>query len=78
MPAGPWRSWPTDFAEDALRKGRKGLYSQFEVQRGLPVSLLVKYFTKVGNAWQINPDLRGKVAFGAHNLKTAGRSGCST
>jgi chemotaxis protein methyltransferase CheR len=58
----------TDFAEDALRKGRKGLYSQFEVQRGLPVSLLVKYFTKVGNAWQINPDLRGKVAFGAHNL----------
>jgi chemotaxis protein methyltransferase CheR len=58
----------TDFAEDALRKGRKGLYSQFEVQRGLPVSLLVKYFTKVGNAWEISPDLRARVAFGAHNL----------
>jgi chemotaxis protein methyltransferase CheR len=58
----------TDFAEDALAKARKGLYSQFDVQRGLPVSLLVKYFDKVGNAWEISPDIRGKVAFHAHNL----------
>ena len=64
----------TDFAEDALRKGRKGLYSQFEVQRGLPVSLLVKYFTKVGNAWEISPDLRSRIAFGAHNLLEDGKA----
>jgi chemotaxis protein methyltransferase CheR len=58
----------TDFVEEALSKARKGLYSQFEVQRGLPVSLLVKYFDKVGNAWEISPDIRGKVEFRAHNL----------
>jgi chemotaxis protein methyltransferase CheR len=58
----------TDFVEDALNKARKGLYSQFEVQRGLPVSLLVKYFNKVGNAWEISPDLRGRVEFRSHNL----------
>ncbi len=53
----------TDFVEDALAKARKGLYSQFEVQRGLPVSLLVKYFDKVENAWELSPDIRGKVEF---------------
>jgi len=58
----------TDFVEDALKKARKGLYSQFEVQRGLPVSLLVKYFNKVGNAWEIKPDIRSRVEFRAHNL----------
>ncbi len=58
----------TDFVEDALTKARKGLYSQFEVQRGLPVSLLVKYFKKVGNVWEIRPDIRKRVEFRAHNL----------
>jgi chemotaxis protein methyltransferase CheR len=58
----------TDFAEEALRKARAGLYSQFEVQRGLPVSLLVKYFEKAGNGWQVKPDLRKKVVFREHNL----------
>ena len=58
----------TDFAEDALRKARKGIYSQFEVQRGLPVSLLVKYFQKVGTSWEISPDIRARVAFREHNL----------
>ena len=58
----------TDFVEEALNKARKGLYSQFEVQRGLPVSLLVKYFNKVGNGWELSPDIRGRVAFRTHNL----------
>ena len=58
----------TDFVEDALKKARKGVYSQFEVQRGLPVSLLVKYFDKVGNGWEINPDIRRRVSFRTHNL----------
>ena len=58
----------TDFAEDALNRARKGQYSQFEVQRGLPVSLLVKYFNKAGSAWEIRPEIRRKVEFRAHNL----------
>ncbi len=58
----------TDFVEDALGKARKGLYSQFEVQRGLAVSFLVKYFNKVGNAWELSPEIRGKVEFRNQNL----------
>jgi chemotaxis protein methyltransferase CheR len=58
----------TDFVEDALKKARKASYSQFEVQRGLPVSLLVKYFSKVGNFWELSPDIRGRVEFRPHNL----------
>jgi chemotaxis protein methyltransferase CheR len=58
----------TDFVEDALSKARKGLYSQFEVQRGLPVSLLVKYFNKVGTNWEISRDIRRRVEFRVHNL----------
>ncbi len=58
----------TDFVEEALEKARKGIYSQFEVQRGLPVSLLVKYFKKVEKGWEIRSDIRARVAFGTHNL----------
>jgi chemotaxis protein methyltransferase CheR len=58
----------TDFAETALRKARDGIYSQFEVQRGLPVSLLVKYFAKQGRGWELDPTIRAKVKFAAHNL----------
>jgi chemotaxis protein methyltransferase CheR len=58
----------TDFVEDALGKARKGVYSQFEVQRGLPVSLLVKYFRKVGGGWELSPAIRELVEFRTQNL----------
>src|SRR4029079_2715450 len=58
----------TDFVEDALAKARKGLYSQFAVQRGLPVSFLLKYFNKVENAWELSTGIRGKVEFRNQNL----------
>ena len=58
----------TDFVEDALAKARKGVYSQFEVQRGLPVTLLVKHFRQVGSAWEIAPELREQIDFRIHNL----------
>lgn len=58
----------TDFAEDALVRARKGVYSQFEVQRGLPVAMLVKYFQKVDGGWEIKPEIRAKVVFREHNL----------
>ncbi|HZP08807.1 CheR family methyltransferase [Methyloceanibacter sp.] len=58
----------TDFVEEALEKARQGVYSQFEVQRGLPVSLLVKYFKKIEKGWEIRADIRRRVAFATHNL----------
>src|SRR5215469_15881590 len=58
----------TDLSGAALNKARHGLYSQFEVQRGLPIKLLVKYFMQLGEAWQIAPDIRGMVKFRRFNL----------
>ena len=58
----------TDLCEEALEKARKGLYSQFEVQRGMPVKYLVKNFTQDGSMWQINDDIRSKIQFRKLNL----------
>ncbi len=58
----------TDLASQVLEKARAGIYSQFEVQRGLPIQLLIKYFTKVGDMWQIAPDIRAMVKFKQLNL----------
>ena len=60
--------YATDYAKDALAKARKGLYSQFEVQRGLPVSLLVKHFDKREKGWELKQEIRGMVKFGENNL----------
>ena len=51
-----------------LEKAKAGIYSQFEVQRGLPIGLLVKYFTQIGDTWQIAPDIRAMVQFRPLNL----------
>ena len=58
----------TDLSNEVLEKSRAGIYSQFEVQRGLPIQLLVKYFTQTGELWQINPDIRAMVQHRQLNL----------
>jgi chemotaxis protein methyltransferase CheR len=58
----------SDFALEVLEKAKAGIYSQFEVQRGLPIQLLVKYFTQVGEMWQIAPEVRAMVQFRPFNL----------
>lgn len=58
----------TDISTEMLEKAKKGLYSQFEVQRGLPVKLLVKYFEQIGDRWQIAPHLRERVQYRYSNL----------
>jgi chemotaxis protein methyltransferase CheR len=58
----------TDLADAVLDRARQGLYSQFEVQRGLPIKLLVKYFSQVGERWQIAPEIRAMVKFRSFNL----------
>jgi chemotaxis protein methyltransferase CheR len=58
----------TDLSQDVLQKSRSGIYSQFEVQRGLPIQMLVKYFKQSGEFWQINPELRAMVQHRQLNL----------
>jgi chemotaxis protein methyltransferase CheR len=58
----------TDLSNDVLEKARQGIYSQFEVQRGLPIQMLIKYFTQIGDVWQIAPEIRAMVKFQQLNL----------
>ena len=58
----------TDFSERLLDKARAGLYTQFEVQRGLPIKKLIAHFEKAGDLWRISDRLRASVRFEAHNL----------
>jgi len=58
----------SDLSGVVLDRARQGLYSQFEVQRGLPIKLLVKYFTRVGELWQIAPEVRAMVKYRRFNL----------
>jgi chemotaxis protein methyltransferase CheR len=58
----------TDLASVVLERAQAGVYSQFEVQRGLPIQLLIKYFAKVGDTWRIAPEIRAMVKFRQLNL----------
>ena len=58
----------TDLSSEVLEKAKLGIYSQFEVQRGLPVQLLVKFFDQRGETWQLAPELRSMVQFRPLNL----------
>ena len=58
----------TDLSVEVLEKAKAGIYSQFEVQRGLPIQMLVKYFAQVGDTWQIAPEIRAMVAYRPLNL----------
>lgn len=58
----------TDLSSEVLRKAESGIYSQFEVQRGLPVRYLLKNFQKVNESWQINSAIRAMVKYRQLNL----------
>src|SRR3954451_6687809 len=58
----------TDLSLAVLEKSKAGLFSQFEVQRGLPIQMLVKHFTQKGELWQLNADLRSMVQSRQLNL----------
>ncbi len=58
----------TDLSQEVLEKSKSGIYSQFEVQRGLPIQMLVKYFKQTGETWQINPELRAMIQHRQLNL----------
>ncbi|OYX31366.1 MAG: chemotaxis protein CheR [Caulobacterales bacterium 32-69-10] len=58
----------TDLSARGLEKAQSGLYTQFEVQRGLPIRLLLRHFDKVGDNWQASARLRQSVRWGRLNL----------
>jgi chemotaxis protein methyltransferase CheR len=58
----------TDISTEVLDKAKAGIYSQFEVQRGLPIQMVLKYFTQVGDQWQIAPAIRNMVEYKPLNL----------
>ena len=58
----------TDLSNEILEKAKAGIYTQFEVQRGLPIQLLIKYFTKVGDRWEIKEPIRKSVNYRVFNL----------
>jgi chemotaxis protein methyltransferase CheR len=58
----------TDICKDALNKAQIAEYSQFEVNRGLPITLLSKYFTRSGIKWKLNQEITRMVEFRELNL----------
>jgi chemotaxis protein methyltransferase CheR len=69
-----WQSWTidiigTDLSRSAIERARAGTYSQFEVQRGLPVMQMIRWFEELGGGnWRILPKLRDRVRFDVRSL----------
>lgn len=68
-----WAGWTveivaTDLSQRALARAEAGLYTQFEVQRGLPIQALIKHFDKEDDQWRISRELRHSVRFRPANL----------
>jgi chemotaxis protein methyltransferase CheR len=60
--------YATDLTERVLDQARQGAYSQFEVNRGLPAALLIRYFRQEANRWILRDDIRSMVRFERMNL----------
>tara|TARA_B100002003_G_C14097845_1_gene528026 strand:+ start:340 stop:1200 length:861 start_codon:yes stop_codon:yes gene_type:complete len=58
----------TDISEDILAIAKAAKYSQFEVQRGLPVQLLVKHFRQEGDRWLLSDEIKNMVTYKYFNL----------
>ena len=58
----------SDLSAEMVERTRLGTYSQLEVNRGLPVAMLVRWFDKVGTSWQVKPELRAMVQTRLLNL----------
>ena len=69
-----WGGWTieivgTDLSKSAIARAKAGKYSQFEVQRGLPVMQMIRWFDELGGGdWQISEALRRQVRFEARNI----------
>jgi len=69
MPGWNFEIIATDLARKVVGKAQLGIYSQFEVQRGLPIQMLIKYFTSLPDtSWQLRDTIRNMVQFRIQNL----------
>lgn len=72
-----WQGWSveivgTDVSATAIARAREGMYSQFEIQRGLPVTKMIRWFEQQGREWRVKPELAAYVRFRqAHLLNDA-------
>ena len=58
----------TDLSREMLDRAQEAIFTQFEVQRGLPVQMLVKHFQQDGTRWRVKPELRAMARFQPFNL----------
>lgn len=58
----------TDVSETAISRARAGRYTQFEIQRGLPVRRMITWFDAIDNEWVAKPDLVRRISYRRHNL----------
>nr|WP_184021184.1 protein-glutamate O-methyltransferase CheR [Sphingobium boeckii] len=71
--AARWAGWTvdivaTDISGGAIARAQAGIYSQFEIQRGLPIRMMVNWFDQDGETWAAKRDLKRKVQFRRHNV----------
>ena len=58
----------TDLSSEAINKAQKGVYNNFEIQTGLNIRSILKYFHQEGGNWVANDDLHAMVDFRRHNI----------
>ena len=68
-----WLGWTidvlgTDVSTSCIDRARAGSYSQFEVQRGLGINQMIKWFEEVGDGWRAVESLRKPIRFQVHNI----------
>ena len=64
----------TDLSSAVLAQAQSGRYSQLEVNRGLPMAYLLKYFRRVGLNWEISEEVRRMVRFKSFDLRQGMRA----
>lgn len=68
MPDWRFSITASDISHEILERAKEGVYTQFESQRGLSVSMLMKFFVQNGNTWSLNDEIKKMVAFKNFNL----------
>ncbi len=71
-----WHGWTidllgSDVSEQAVGRARSGVYTQFEAQRGLGVTQMIRWFEEGDDGWRVAEALRGNVRFQVHNILEA-------